>query len=77
VYETALVDWHLTPEYINEHWTEELLTLMFVKRKVRFDRMRKSISKQTETSSPVKYAPVKSEAEFFAEKKIPYRRGKL
>lgn len=32
------MEWHLTPEYIYEHWTEELLTLMFMKRKRRVQR---------------------------------------
>jgi hypothetical protein len=32
------VEWHLTPEYIHEHWTEELLTLMFLKRQRRIER---------------------------------------
>ena len=29
LYETALYEWSLTPEYINDIWTEELLQVMF------------------------------------------------
>lgn len=32
MYETALYEWKLTPDYINDNWTEELLALMFVSR---------------------------------------------
>lgn len=32
MYEIALAEWKLTPEYLNENWTEELLALMFQKR---------------------------------------------
>jgi hypothetical protein len=39
LYELALIEWHLTPEYINERWTEELLCLMFVKRRERLQRI--------------------------------------
>jgi len=37
MYELALVEWHVTPEYINEHWTEEILQLLFVSRRKRFN----------------------------------------
>jgi hypothetical protein len=30
-----LAEWHLPPGYINRHWTEELLALMFLKRNER------------------------------------------
>jgi hypothetical protein len=33
MYLIALAEWHVTPEYINEEWTEELLALMFIKRR--------------------------------------------
>lgn len=33
-----LTEWGLTPEYINEKWTEELLSLMFQKRNERIER---------------------------------------
>jgi hypothetical protein len=36
----ALTEWGLTPEYLNETWTEELLHLMFVSRGRRFERAR-------------------------------------
>lgn len=32
MYETALYEWKLTPEWINDNWTEELLALMFISR---------------------------------------------
>ena len=34
----ALAEWHITPEYINRHWTEELFAFMFMRRN---DRIRK------------------------------------
>ena len=40
VYYIALSEWGLTPQWINENWTEELLALMFVKRKEMFDELR-------------------------------------
>lgn len=33
IYYIALAEWHLTPAYINENWTEEMLLLMFQKRR--------------------------------------------
>lgn len=39
MYEVAMVDWSLTPEYITRRWTEELLLLMFQKRKKRMEIM--------------------------------------
>lgn len=50
----ALTEWSLTPEYINEHWTEELLALML---KARVDRMK---PKSVRYNSPIndgKYRP--------------------
>ena len=35
----ALVEWGLTPEYLNATWTEELLNLMLRARGKRFERM--------------------------------------
>lgn len=35
MYEIALSEWHVTPDYINRNWTEELLQLMFLKREER------------------------------------------
>lgn len=34
-----MTEWGVTPEYINNRWTEELLTLMFVKRTKRIRRI--------------------------------------
>jgi hypothetical protein len=34
-----MTEWGVTPEYINRWWTEELLTLMFIKRTKRIKRM--------------------------------------
>jgi hypothetical protein len=34
----ALTEWHLTPEYINNNWTEELLALMMT---ARIDRLKR------------------------------------
>lgn len=38
MYEIALAEWGVTPEYVNEYWTEELLALMFIKRRDRFQQ---------------------------------------
>jgi hypothetical protein len=35
MYELALYEWQLAPEWINENWTEELLQLMFDARRKR------------------------------------------
>jgi hypothetical protein len=35
----VLETWHLTPEYINENWTEELLALMLKARVERLNRL--------------------------------------
>lgn len=34
-----MVEWGITPEYINANWTEELLTLMFLKKRRRYERL--------------------------------------
>jgi hypothetical protein len=47
LYEVALVEWHVTPDEINENWTEELLTLMFLKREERLTRVPKQVSAPT------------------------------
>ena len=33
-----MTEWHVTPDYIVTHWTDELLDLMIKKRKERYDR---------------------------------------
>ena len=43
VYEIALTDWGISPDEINDEWTEELLALMFEKRA---DRLRAIADKQ-------------------------------
>jgi hypothetical protein len=40
IYELVLLEWGLTPEYVNKHWTEELLHLMLRARLKRFERAR-------------------------------------
>jgi hypothetical protein len=35
----VLTEWGLTPEYVNENWTEELLHLMLKSRAKRFNRV--------------------------------------
>lgn len=42
IYELALIEWGVTPEYINENWTEELLSLLFEKRGQRIERILKN-----------------------------------
>ena len=42
MYEFALSEWHLTPDYINSRWTEELLSLMFQSRGRRLQRGKKN-----------------------------------
>jgi len=43
-----LREWGLTPEYINEYWTEELLVLMFISRARSIKRQRALIDGKTE-----------------------------
>lgn len=38
MYEVALTEWGLTPDYINANWTEELFALMLITRNQRIDR---------------------------------------
>ena len=33
-----MTEWHVTPDYIVTHWTDELFDLMIKKRKERYDR---------------------------------------
>lgn len=40
----ALSEWHLTPEYINENWTEELLALMMSARVEKLKRARRVVT---------------------------------
>jgi hypothetical protein len=68
LYELALIDWHLTPEYINEHWTEELLCLMFVKRRERIERI--TPSQMTEVSGVKKIG----NKEFFERHRIKVKK---
>jgi hypothetical protein len=37
-----LSEWHVTPEYINEHWTEELFAFLFEKRNEKLRRFNNS-----------------------------------
>jgi hypothetical protein len=39
IYELALVEWGVTPEYINENWTEEELVVLFNARNRRLEAM--------------------------------------
>ena len=51
----ALSEWHLTPEYINENWTEELIALML---KARYERI--NYKRQVNYRTPIndgKYHP--------------------
>jgi len=59
VFEVALFEWKLTPEYINSQWTEEKLQLMFEARTKRLQRT---------FSPPVERPPLRksSNSEFFA-----------
>jgi hypothetical protein len=52
LYEVALTEWHITPEYINEQWTEELFELMFRKRNERLRKNRPQNKQQHEPEVP-------------------------
>lgn len=72
------MEWHVTPEYINENWTEELLTLMFMKRKVRIDKLL-AATKRSVGAAPVEYEPLAvprrmSDTDFIAKHAASYRR---
>ena len=41
--------WHLTPEYINEHWTEEMLALLL---KARLERWKWSQQPESQLPTP-------------------------
>jgi len=62
----ALLEWGLTPEYINRRWTEELLALMFISRTKRLKRHAVAASGE-QTTTPYK---IVSEQELFAEMKL-------
>lgn len=49
MYEFALSEWGLTPDYINRKWTEELLSLMFQSRGRRLARGKKDDEPATVT----------------------------
>jgi hypothetical protein len=64
MYYIALSEWRLTPEYINRHWTEELLGLMFMKRN-------ESLS---ELNNPQSKKKVMSDKDLFAKMGVKVRR---
>ena len=53
----ALVDWHLTPEYINENWTEELIGLMLTARWERIQRYNKPVTYMPGNVNDGRYKP--------------------
>jgi hypothetical protein len=62
-------DWGKDPVYINRWWTEELLTLMFIKRTVRIKRLAKAQSPEAPEAPPE--VNKVSDKELFAEMKLP------
>lgn len=63
-----MTEWGVTPEYINNRWTEELLTLMFIKRTARIKRAAKEPVAETslpplKTTPPVQYSQFVTQAE--------------
>lgn len=60
-----MTEWGVTPEYINNRWTEELLTLMFVKRT---KRIKRTTQKEISENGNVSEAPKKKvkDTEMFA-----------
>lgn len=65
-----MTEWHLTPEYILDNWTEELLALMFEKRKESFDAMR-TLQQPDSESLPAKRV---TDLELFTMPGVSYRR---
>jgi hypothetical protein len=51
MYAIALAEWHVTPDYINENWTEELLALMFEKHAAYLRRINPEKDKTGQMSS--------------------------
>jgi hypothetical protein len=70
LYEIALAEWHLTPDWLNANWSEELFSLMFLMRKKRYDRALAAAKKvnSTPTEEPIDWLPPD---EFFAKNNIP------
>lgn len=52
LYEVALYDWGLTPEYINETWSDELLYLMFDARRERLEQKPKKVTSGKHWNNP-------------------------
>jgi len=48
VFEFLLVEWHVTPDYIVVHWTDELLELMADKLRERKERESRAARGETE-----------------------------
>jgi hypothetical protein len=65
-----MTEWGLTPEYILDNWTEELFTLMFVKRAERIEAMTKAV-KHDAAPAPVAYKQI-TDQELFA---LPWAGG--
>jgi len=61
-YFVALAEWHLTPHYINEEWSPELLWLMFHERHLEIQRMR---TKAEPRGEPDEVRRVVSDVELF------------
>ncbi len=65
MYYIALSEWGLTPQWINENWTEELLALMFLKRKEMFDELRPKANEEVPNYVPMGPAIRRSNKSFF------------
>lgn len=50
----VLSEWHLTPEYLQENWTEEILQLML---EARIDRLKRLRPSQEEPKLEKTYVP--------------------
>jgi hypothetical protein len=44
----ALAEWSLTPEYVNDRWSPEILWLMFHERKLELERVREAQGQEPE-----------------------------
>jgi hypothetical protein len=76
-FELALVEWHLSPEYLNENWTEELLALMFQKRNERIERAQATTAGESTTARPSQPASRRvTDTELLAQMGINPRRGR-
>ena len=61
----ALSEWNLTPQYVNEEWTPEILWLMFHERVLEIDKRNELMKAPTERTDDGGERRFVSDAELF------------